>query len=198
VIVEARSDQHYLTAIKNYLIAKGHLRPTRDILFIPGGNVRGTRALSGLLMGKEDELPFVILDSDAAGRTFEHGLKTGLYSGNEARVLSVGDFRDIVDAEVEDLFPSRLMARVLDRYMRKPGGVDDDLVDVVRDGQAFLPQAEEYARKYHIALDEGWKVDLSKRVKTAILKAGDDPLRNDPAYVEMWRNLFALIHPSDG
>ena len=94
-------------------------------------------------MGKEDELPFVILDSDAAGRTFEHGLKTGLYGGNEARVLSVGDFRDIVDAEVEDLFPSRLMARVLDRYMRKPGGVDDDLVDVVRDGHAFIPQAEE-------------------------------------------------------
>ena len=195
VIVEARSDQHYLTAIKNYLVAKGHLRPTRDILFIPGGNVRGTRALSGLLMGKDDDLPFVILDRDAAGRTFEHGLKTGLYSGNETRVLSVGDFRDIVDAEVEDLFPGRLMARVLDRYLRKPGGVDEDLVDVVKDGTAFVPQAEAYALKHHIALDEGWKVDLSKRVKTAILKAGDDPLRNDPSYLQMWRNLFALIHP---
>ena len=110
-------------------------------------------------------------------------------------MLSVGDFRDIVDAEVEDLFPSRLMARVLDRYLRKPGGVDEDLVDVVKDGQAFIPQAEEYARKNHIPLDEGWRVDLSKRVKTAILKVGDDPLRNDPGYVEMWRNLFALIHP---
>jgi hypothetical protein len=136
----------------------------------------------------------VILDRDAAGRTFEHGLKEGLYNGNETRVLSVGDFRDIVDVEVEDLFPSRLMARVLDRYLRKPGGVDEDLIDVVKDGEAFIPQAEAYAQKHHIALDEGWKVDLSKRVKAAILKVGDDPLRNDAGYVEMWRNLFALIH----
>ena len=141
VIVEARSDQHYLTAIKNYLVAKGHLRPTRDILFIPGGNVRGTRALSGLLMGKDDELPFVILDSDRGW--------------TDVRAQAEGPHRETRRACLSRRLPGHRRRRsggsasqpahggVLDRHMRKPGGVDDDLGDVVRDGQAFVPQAED-------------------------------------------------------
>ena len=197
VIVESAADQQYFTAINVYLIRHGHLRPTRDILFMAGGNAEGATTLAGLVRGSGEPLPFVVLDADAEGRTFAHGLVTGLYNTAPSRVLSAGDFNNIVDAEVEDLLPKRLLAKVFDRYVRKPGGVEDDFEDVVKDGQAFVPQAEEYARRSNIPLDDTWRLDFARRVKTSILKSKGDALQGEPAYLEMWLKIFALIHPAD-
>ena len=102
-----------------------------------------------------------------------------------------------MDGEVEDLLPPSVMAHAVDRYLRKPGGVEDDFVDVVRENVAFVPQVEQYARRHNIPLDEDWKVGLAKRVKTSILRAKDDALRNEPQYVDIWRNIFQVIHASE-
>jgi hypothetical protein len=197
VVVEGASDQHYFTAIKNYLIGKGHLRPNRDILFMPSNGVKGTKAICSLLMGKDDEIPFAILDSDETGRKFAESLKSGLYSGDKDRVHLIGEFVTVSDAEAEDLFPPSLIAKVVDRYLTKPSGVDEDFADVVQAGKAIVSQVEAYTTRNGITLDEGWKVDVARRVKTAILKSKEDPLAGNPEFVEAWKKLFAVIHPAE-
>jgi predicted ATPase len=193
VVVEGASDQHYFTAIKNYLIGKGDLKPTRDLLFLPSNGVKGAKAVCSLVMGKDDALPHAILDSDDPGKKFAESLKSGLYSGDKTRVHLIGDFITVPNAEIEDLFPAALIARVVDRYLTRPSGVDEDFADVVEADKAIVPQVETYAAKHGIPLDEGWKVDVARRVKTAILKAKEDPLASAPMHVAAWTKLFGAI-----
>jgi hypothetical protein len=59
-----------------------------------------------------------------------------------------------------------------------------------------VPQIEAYAIGHGIGLADGWKVDVSKRVKTAILRSKEDPLAGHRECLEAWKKLFALIQPA--
>lgn len=76
VLVEGTSDQLYLSAIKNYLISKGHITPKRELLFVPAGGVKGITAIAPILTAKDEALPFAILDSDRPGIDMANKLKT--------------------------------------------------------------------------------------------------------------------------
>jgi predicted ATPase len=43
VIVDGTSDQYYFSAIKNYLISRGHITPGRELLFLPSGSFKGIK-----------------------------------------------------------------------------------------------------------------------------------------------------------
>lgn len=64
IIVEGQSDQTYLSAIKTYLIRKGHLTPKRELVFVSSGGVSGVSSLAAILSSKAASLPYVLLDSD--------------------------------------------------------------------------------------------------------------------------------------
>src|SRR5439155_9934801 len=49
VVVEGPSDQHYLTAIKNLLIAAGRLKLGRELVFPPAGGAKGVKAVASIL-----------------------------------------------------------------------------------------------------------------------------------------------------
>ncbi len=193
VIVEGPSDQHYLSAIKNFLVGLGDLRPSREIVFMPAGGVKGVKAVCALVMGRDDALPFVLLDADTVGRQFAESLRASLYRGDDGRVLSMGDVVQVPECEIEDLVPPEFIGRIVDRYLAKPADVDEDLVETLTEGKPIVPQIEEYASNYDIVLKRGWKVDVAKRVKGQLLRnrAGADAV--GAAYVETWRKLFALL-----
>ncbi len=195
-VVEGPSDQHYLSAIKNYLIGRGYLAPSREILFLPGGGVKGVKAICALVMGRDDELPFALLDGDDTGVRFANGLKSSLYQAEQTRVLLVSDFLSVANAEIEDLFPPALIAKVVDRYLVKPADLDEDFATILKAGEPIVPQIESYAGAHKIDLLEGWKVDVAKRVKGAVLRSKEDPLKGADSYVEVWQKLFAAIHPA--
>jgi len=146
-------------------------------------------------MGKEDALPFAILDSDTIGDKFAKDLKAGLYSGDKDRVLNVGAFISVPNAEIEDLFPPSFLAKIVDRYLPKPIDVDEDFTSVVKDGEAIVPQIEAYAHKHNIDLVLGWKVDVAKRAKAALLKGKDDSSITK-SYLEAWQMLFGAVNPA--
>lgn len=54
VIVEGASDQYYLNAIKTYLIASGLFKPSKDIVFMPAGGVKGVSAIAVSFLPKEN------------------------------------------------------------------------------------------------------------------------------------------------
>ena len=193
VIVEGPSDQHYLSAIKNLLVRFGDIRPSREIVFIPAGGVKGVRAVCALVMGRDDTLPFVLLDADKAGRQFADSLKAGLYQGDRDRVLNMDSAVQIPDCEVEDLFPPKFIATIVDRYFVKPADVDEDLRDSLDRSEPIVPQIEGYAGRCGIVLQHGWKVDVAKRAKNQLLRAKEEFATKEKTHVEMWRKLFGIL-----
>lgn len=67
IIVEGPSDQHYLNAIKAFLIREKLIAPKQEMVFIPSGGVKGVSGVVSIVCGKSEKLPYVLLDSDSSG-----------------------------------------------------------------------------------------------------------------------------------
>jgi energy-coupling factor transporter ATP-binding protein EcfA2 len=193
IIVEGTSDQYYLSAIKTILIANGELKPAKEIIFMPAWGVKGVKAIISILTGKDEQLPNVLLDSDTAGTEFQASLLKSIYKDAKERIVMLGAFASVTGAaEIEDLFPQALLAKLIDRTFRS--ATDKDFSDEVKAGQPIVPQIEAFAAKHSITLSGGWKVDLAKQVKQRLLKDG----MQDQTLRQMWAKLFeAMAAESD-
>ncbi len=187
IIVEGVSDQFYLNAIKNYLIRSGTISPKRELVFVPAGGVRGIGAIVSILTGKDEALPFVVLDSDSPGQDTASKLKKDLYRGANERVHLVGDLCHMDNAEVEDLLPVDLLAGVVTKYLRGP---DEDFDEVVSRGQPIVPQIEAYADQNGLELEKGWKVEVAKLTKTRLLREAS-VVEQD--VIARWTDLFTAF-----
>jgi hypothetical protein len=190
VIVEGQSDQHYATAMKTVLTARGEIKPQREVLFLPGGGAKGTVALVPIISGKDEEPPYVILDSDEQGLVFAKKLSSGpIYAGASGKkILKVGDFVSVDRAEMEDLLPHAMFIEVASRVLLR--GADDDFSETAKQGEAIVPQIESFAHGCGIELQPGWKVDLARAVKARLLKAPNDV---PDATIKIWKKLFAAF-----
>ena len=184
ILVEGPSDQHYLTAIKALLVSAGEITPSRELVFPPSGGARTVRVVASILTGRDETLPTVLLDSDRPGRQMAKQLIDGLYGDVPERVLSVSNFVDVEEAEVEDLFPVAFLAEEIDRMEREP---ETRLADVIKDDTPFVDQVEEWATSQSIELAPHWKVALARRVKSRALQLGIDHFQ---PVVARWVDLF--------
>jgi energy-coupling factor transporter ATP-binding protein EcfA2 len=183
VIVEGPSDQHYLTAIKILLIASGSLKPGREIVFPPAGGAKGIKAVASILGGRLETLPLALLDSDEQGTKFVQALRTGLYTAAPERVLQVGSFIEIEGAEIEDLIPVTIIVKAVDRMIREPETPFETRHDA---SKPIVPQIEVWAMKGGATLEKGWKVELAKRVKRALLDGATVPATT----LATWQRVF--------
>lgn len=186
VIVEGPSDQHYLNAIKNYLIRNKLIAPKQEIVFAPSGGVKGVPGVVSLLTGKRGRLPCVVLDSDQSGADAKKKLISGLYKEANDRILSVNDFINVDRCEVEDMIPYSLLKRGIDHLFLT---VEDDMFEEsYEEASAILPQIEKFAQENDIKLDLGWKVELAKTAKSLL----DSPKAPsiDKKYQDAWIKLF--------
>ena len=188
VVVEGPSDQHYLTTIKTLLIRAGKITPKRELVFPPSGGTKTARLIAGILTGRDEVLPLVLLDGDVAGKRMAAEMKSVLYQDNPGRILTVDQFVSFQDAEIEDLFPASLIAAVLDRWQREP---EEEFGDVVQEGLPIVPQIEAWAKRNSVSLPLGWKVELAKRVKQQSLNKGITAI--DEATVDKWVALFCAL-----
>lgn len=186
VIVEGPSDQYYLNAIKNYLINKGLFTPKEELIFIPSGGVKGIRALSSLLSGKDEQLPVVLLDSDKSGKGMKESLLKDLYKDIPESIIEIEDILEIEQAEVEDLIPFELMDRFITKLSR---GIDEDFIDSYDEFKALLPQIEHFFNSNKLELYKGWKVDLARDVKKNLLTSKGIKCINDNTE-KKWAQLF--------
>lgn len=162
VVVEGQSDQLYLSAMKNVLVSSGRIKPSREIVFIPTSGAKAIKTVAAILGGKDNDLPFVLCDGDAAGVTLAKTLKAEMYADVAGRVVVATDVSPVKDAEVEDLFPPSFLGPIIDRYLKGPA---DEPFAAVHGGGAIIPQVKAYAAKHNIALSEGWKVEVAKLAK---------------------------------
>jgi len=187
VLVEGPSDQIYLTMIKRYLNSKGKLLNNRELVFIPVGGVRGMAPVTKLVMSRDNDLPYVLLDSDKAGKEYVKQLLTGMYKEQKDKVLEVSTFLDDKEYEIEDLLPTKNFIEIVDRtfhsknYFEEAYNAADPIVD----------QVEKWAKANNVALEKnGWKVDLSR----VMINQFDRVMKDVPADLEKkWDQLFQTL-----
>ena len=183
VIVEGPSDQHYLTAIKLHLIKLGKIQPSRELVFPPAGGAKGVKAVVAIIMAKDESLPQALFDGDPVGLETLKNLKTSLYAEAPEKLLSITDFVNLPNAEIEDLFPAELIVKGVDGVFRT---ADNPFADAYKPGEIIVPQIEAWAKSSGIRLELGWKVDVAKRVKQRILSG----ITIEEKTVELWQKLF--------
>ncbi|WLE95373.1 MAG: AAA family ATPase [Candidatus Electrothrix communis] len=183
VVVEGPSDQHYLTAIKILLLRNGSLKPDREIVFPPAGGAKGIKAIASILGGRDETLPIAFLDSDGQGTRFAKDLSANLYQTVQKRVLQVGNYVEVKDAEVEDLIPIKIIIKAVDRMIREPEMAFEDCHE---SGKPIIPQIKTWASGGGAMLERGWKVELAKRIKRLLLDGATVP----PDTLAIWKTIF--------
>jgi hypothetical protein len=93
------------------------------------------------------------------------------------------------DSEIEDLIPSDMIVRELDRWQRS---AEVPFADELKPGQPIVPQIEAWAARHKVELSKpGWKVELAKRVKQRLLAEG--PQSVAPDVLDRWTKLFYCL-----
>ena len=161
ILVEGVSDQIYLSLIKRYLIGAGKLKYSKEIVFIPTGGVKGMGPVSKLVASRDDQLPFVFLDSDKTGKGYQKSLKNGRYRDDKKRVLEVAEFLKEGEYEIEDLLPSSVIITTIDRMYR----CDQYFEDYFKADTPIVDQIENWAGTNSVTLEDGWKVELARSIQ---------------------------------
>ena len=183
VLVEGPSDQILLTMIKRYLISKGKLKNNRELVFIPTGGVRGMSPVTKLLMSRDNDLPYVLLDSDKVGKECGKQLKTSTYKECDNKVIEVSDFLTDKAFEIEDLMPKKAFVENIDRNYRSKTYFESVFVD----GEPIVDQIENWAKNAEVVLQKGWKVEFSR----VLINNFDRVMKDIPAELEeKWLALF--------
>lgn len=183
VLVEGPSDQILLTLIKRYLISKGKMLNNKELVFIPTGGVRGMGPVTKLVSSRDNQLPYVLLDSDKPGKDYLKQLKNGTYKEQEEKVLDVATFLGDKAFEIEDLIPAKTLAGMIDRIYRGKTYFEDVLIE----GEPIVDQIEKWAADNALNLELGWKVDVARE----LLNNFDRVTRDIPAELEAhWVTLF--------
>lgn len=184
VLVEGPSDQIYLTMIKRYLISKGKLKNTRELVFIPTGGVRGMGPVTKLVSSRDNKLPYVLLDSDKVGKEYYKQLTNGAYKDQSDRVLEVATFIGSKEYEIEDLIPGQKLVEIIDRNFRGSSYFDE----TYKSSEPIVDQIEQWAMLNQVTLDNGWKVSLARTV----INQFDRVMKDIPTELENnWEQLFS-------
>jgi predicted ATP-dependent endonuclease of OLD family len=189
VLVEGVSDQIYLQLIKKYILSQGKYINDKEIVFIPTGGVKGMSPVIKILSGRENDLPYVILDSDKPGLDKQKQLTNGMYVDAKDKILSIASFIGEGEYEIEDLMPNDELARAFSRLYRRVSS-DEDFDYSYDKNKPIINQMEIYAKENGYSLDEGWKVDLAKECQRnfdRILDKTNDDLK------AKWVSLFDKI-----
>lgn len=186
IVVEGPSDQFYLNAIKGFLIREKLISPEQEIVFVPSGGVKGVPGVVSMISSKEDDIPYLIIDSDKSGEDAKKKLLSGLYQGFENRILDVKDYTGIEKSEVEDLIPFSLIKKGVDRLFNSLDEIDFE--DNYNKEIPVVAQIETFAETNGIELEKGWKVGISMAAKAQLKNKKADAIPKE--YIDKWTKLF--------
>ena len=168
VIVEGITDQYYLTAIKDYLIAKELFKLKKTMMFIPVHGVKANiiQPLISILQGRDDNLPVVLLDSDETGKKWVDKLKQNIYKSEQKKVLEFETYTDKKGSEVEDLVPHSWIEENFKDIFNPKYDIDKLIKQKPIDPQrTIVPQLKTFLNEDDKNNKGWWKFEMSKRVE---------------------------------
>jgi hypothetical protein len=176
--------------MKLTLIGSGRITPSRELLFVPTSGAKAIKTVATILGGRDNDLPVIFCDGDAAGVTLAKTLKEEMYSDCPERVVLATDvLTAIKNAEVEDFMPLPFLGPIIDRFLRGP---DDETFSLKEKDGPIVPQIKAYAQIHKLTLVDGWKVEVAKLAKTRI----PANVMSDAAWsatVNAWQQLFERL-----
>lgn len=190
IIVEGPSDQHYLNAIKTFLIRESIICPKHELVFMPSGGVKGISGVVSIVCSKSDKLPFVIVDSDKSGKDAANKLisGTGLYKDNQERVIDIHSLTELDNSEVEDIIPYSLLSKYISRLFNT---IEEDDFEY-DESLPIIPQIESFANDHLISLKKEWKVEMATSAKNLLRNKSKNNI--DDKYIAIWKNLFSKFN----
>lgn len=188
ILVEGPSDQIYLQLVKNTLLSNGKYKNNKEMVFIPTGGVKGMSNVISIVTGRDNSLPFVVLDADTPGKEKEKSLKKGTYKNDPKKVIMVSDILGEGEFEVEDLFPVEELAKVFSKKFR--GNSTDDFEYVFDKAKPIINQMEGFAKQNGYTLDLGWKVELARDFQRIFPRIID---KIDEGVIGNWKKMFDIF-----
>lgn len=180
VLVEGTSDQIYFQLIKTYVLSQGKYKNDKELVFIPTGGVRGMSPVIKIISGRENSLPYVILDSDEPGIQKKKTLLKGLYKDEKEKVLTIDEFIGDGEFEIEDIMPKDDLARIFAKQYRRTSS-DDEFDYLYKKEDPIINQMEVFAAENEYVLEDGWKVEIAKEFQRnfeRIITRTDDGLKD--------------------
>ena len=183
---EGVSDQFYLSAIEKVLIRERMIAPQKEIVFAPSGGVRGVPGITSLVAAKNDDLPYVILDSDKGGNDFRHRLEAGTYKDCKGKIISIHEVTSLDQSEVEDIIPYKIIENKVQYILRVNNDVDEEFEYEL--GMPILLQIEQYAEEHSIELPQGWRVELAPAFNRKAFRKKKVEIPDEN--IKRWKTLF--------
>ena len=188
VLVQAQSDQIYMMIMKNHLCGLGLYKSAKEMIFIPAGGLKGMTAVIAILAERENEVPYIMVDSNAEGRVKVAALRTTVCKYFPHKVLDVelhlgkrGEFT------MEDFLPYEELARMFSKRYR---GKSDDFDYIVVKERPIVQQMEEFAKANGHKLEADWKIQLAVDLKNQFQHISK---RITEDQIKIWTTLFTKL-----
>jgi len=185
VVVLNDWDEHYLSLIRNILMAEGKLPSVyTTLVFAAGPN--GIDSVAEAI-SEGDDYPAILLPSDDEGREVKARLLAGKYKNHADKVKEISDFLPKA-VKFEDLIPTtfiEIFSRNYLTHLLGKGFVYDDKRDL-------LEQVNEYAKQNEIALPANYRIQIAKRMKLNTMQRYKD-VRIKPSYMSDWVKIWSAL-----
>jgi len=158
LLVEDFSDYVYIQGFAMILGAARRKTLPDDISITPCGGTKNLGYLASLFLGHRVR-PVILLDSDDAARTCQESLLSELYAGRQTSFILLGEVLGLGQSEMEDLVGESLLLPALSRLLAKPlsiAGTDAT--------QPLCSRIRQAAARQGIALPDGWKAEVARRL----------------------------------
>ena len=99
-------------------------------------------------------------------------------------------FPDRENCEIEDIFPKKRMAKIINRILSRQEDLDDEFFDVYDETLPLGDQVDTYIKTNHINLDCPWKIKLARIVKKELGKPENKILSAEDEEVAALVTLF--------
>ena len=194
LLVEGDSDYNYFKAINHILEKTGKKSLDKDIVIIPCKSASKIDMYARLFIDLEN-VPVVLLDSDAEGERVFEALSDTLFSGNKKNVLKIGDFsKKSYETEIEDFIGRVLLVDCINKNNITKTPVS---LEGIEDGP-FVDKLVGYCQKNKISFKDSinWKYEISLKFKNSILSEDSQNIINKitPEKLEEFENLIKKIN----
>jgi len=142
-----------------------------------------------------ENIPVVLLDSDAEGKKVYETLTDTIFSKNKKNVLKIADFlKKTYDTEIEDLIGRELLVDCINKNNITKSPIS---VDQIKEG-TFIDKLVDNCQKNNIKFKDkvNWKYNISLEFKNSILGDNSEDIINkiDEEKLEAFEKLIKTIN----
>ena len=194
LLVEGDGDYNYIKSIIYILEKTGKESLDKDIVIVPCKGASKIDMYARLFIDLEN-VPVVLLDSDAEGKRIFETLTEKLFSKNKKNVLKIGDFLNkSYDTEIEDFIGRELLVDCINKNNITKSPVSLNEIE----NSTFIDALFDYCKKNKISFNDklNWKYEISVKFKNSILSEDSQKIINriTPEKLGNYENLINKIN----